>query len=147
MTATLSCQYKFVAQEADSDVCPASSKIRVSRGFASFVCFGCTSGGPERPSSPKVGPIQQPDILLTPPISHNDVECVNHEGENGRGFYLKSSLKKASLDTVIGGGNENLHVILGVEEKNTRLIEGKKVQWADSCQKELVEIREFDPRY
>ncbi|KAF5725654.1 hypothetical protein HS088_TW23G00381 [Tripterygium wilfordii] len=140
--------YQLVDQEPDPDLQLASTKNRLSRGCASFVCFGRTSAGIDAPSPLKVGPTQQQDVLPGPLVSD---EGKDHETDlihenNTRKISLKSSLKKRSKS--ISGLVQVTDQREALSEKGSDInghTERRKLQWTDACGSELVEIREFEP--
>ncbi|KAJ4951769.1 hypothetical protein NE237_028601 [Protea cynaroides] len=143
-------QYQLVVQEADSDLQLASRKNRASRGCAAFVCFGRASAGLEGPSPPKVGPVQQQDIVSESlAVSDKNGDCISHHGDDKsiRKSCLKSNLKKSSDYTPnpLASGEGDLHetsreTVGEVPSFTAR----RKVQWTDAHGKELVEIKEFE---
>ncbi|KAK1371379.1 Low affinity potassium transport system protein kup [Heracleum sosnowskyi] len=142
--------YQLVDQKSEPDLQLASSKNRLVRGCASFVCFGHTASGPEGPSPLKVGPTQQCDVLPEPAVfdkenddSKNtdpvDSDVVTKQND------LKSSLKKST--TILPVSSRVSFEIDGASEKSssyTDYIERRKVQWMDVSGGELVEVREFE---
>ncbi|MCL7028297.1 hypothetical protein MKW94_018381 [Papaver nudicaule] len=137
-------QYQLVEEESDPGFQLASCKARASRGCA---CFGRASAGLEDPSPPKVGPLQQQDDLAkSSSISENADDCVIENGDDkhtGK-FFLKSSLKKPCCASVVRKDGD-LHVASVENDSNDPGCIGKrKVQWTDTCGKELAEIREFE---
>ncbi|XP_004290485.1 PREDICTED: uncharacterized protein LOC101309690 isoform 2 [Fragaria vesca subsp. vesca] len=142
-------QYQLVDQESDTHLQLASTKNRLSRGCASFVCFGRASAGLDTPSPLKVGPTQQQDVLHESVASDkgdDHTAAAPEEFHTAKKVVLKSSLKKPSkrLPVPIESSTErelssdtNSH-IQGNDEK-------RKVQWTDTCGSELVDIREFEP--
>ncbi|PIA47820.1 hypothetical protein AQUCO_01400425v1 [Aquilegia coerulea] len=141
-------QYQLVEQETDPDLQLASGKNQGSHGCAAFVCFGCTSSKLDGPSPPKVGPVQQQEILPKPSISDDAEDCIatdHGETENGRKVHLKSSLKKPSDCTPEVQSHDDLNAGLGENESDAPgCTQKRKVQWTDACGKDLVEIREFE---
>ncbi|XP_048226614.1 uncharacterized protein LOC8283196 isoform X3 [Ricinus communis] len=143
-------QYQLVENEPDPDLQLASLKNRLSRGCASFVCFGRASAGLDSPSPLKVGPAQQQDVLPDPLVADKDKDNTTElEGDNNvRRVMLKSSLKKPTNSIPVPVENANQHNTLG--EKGSNIpghAERRKVQWTDVCGSELAEIREFEPSY
>ncbi|OVA09180.1 hypothetical protein BVC80_27g13 [Macleaya cordata] len=142
-------QYQLVEQETDPDFQLASGKNRASRGCAAFVCFGRASAGLEGPSPPKVGPVQQQDDLPEPSSISEKTEdsIIDHGEDKNRGkFYLKSSLKKPDCAPVVCE-DDDLRGTSGEKENDVSDCIGKrKVQWTDTCGKDLAEIREFELR-
>lgn len=146
-------QYQLVDQESNSDIQLASRKKRLVRGCASFVCFRHTASRREGPSPLKVGPTQKQDVLPEPPVSdtRKDDSKTTDSVDNDlktKLVDLKSSLKKTTISIPVSGGlvTESDSVI----EKNGDVpsyIERRKVQWTDLTGGELVEVREFEPRF
>ncbi|XVF39040.1 hypothetical protein PTKIN_Ptkin01aG0003600 [Pterospermum kingtungense] len=143
--------YQLVDQEPDPDLQLASIKNRLSRGCASFVCFGRASAGLETSSALKVGPVQQQDVLPGPLVSDkNNDHTTQHDDGNSdaRKVTLKSSLKKRSNSIPVPVQDVNDHDTS--REKDGDIpshADRRKVQWTDACGSELAEIREFEPRY
>ncbi|KAL8132968.1 uncharacterized protein LOC141712318 isoform X2 [Apium graveolens] len=146
-------QYQLVDQESNSDLQLASRKKRIVRGCASFVCFHHAASRREGQSPLKVGPTLKQDVLPEPPVSDNgnDDSKITNPVDNGlktKQVDLKSSLKKTTISIPISGGVVNKSDALG--EKNADVpgyIERRKVQWTDVTGGELVEVREFEPRF
>ncbi|XP_009336492.2 uncharacterized protein LOC103929072 [Pyrus x bretschneideri] len=141
-------QYRLVDQEFDTDLQLASTKNRLSRGCASFVCFGRASAGLDTPSPLKVGPAQQQDILPGSLVSDKgkDHTAGADDDHIARKVVLKSSLKKPSKRTPLSVESANEREALS--EPGSDIpghVERRKVQWTDVCGSELVEIREFEP--
>ncbi|KAJ0085446.1 hypothetical protein Patl1_07995 [Pistacia atlantica] len=127
-------QYQLVDQEPDPDLQLASAtKNRLSRGCASFVCFGRASAGLDTPSPLKVGPTQHQDGLPGPLASDQGKDqTVDLEDEDG----------------IVPVQNVNEHE--EVSEKGSDIpghTERRKVQWTDACGSELAEVREFEASY
>ncbi|XP_044512129.1 uncharacterized protein LOC123230082 [Mangifera indica] len=143
-------QYQLVDQEPDSDLQLASTaENKLSRGCASFVCFGRASAGLDTPSAPKVGPTQHQDGLPGSLASDQRKDkTVDLEDEDGivRKVSLRSSLKKPSHNIRVPAQNVNKHD--EVSEKGSDIpghTERRKVQWTDACGSVLAEVREFEP--
>ncbi|KAK9270159.1 hypothetical protein L1049_025735 [Liquidambar formosana] len=138
-------QYQLVDQESNPDLQLASVKNRLSRGCASFVCFGRASAGLEAPSPLKVGPTQQQDVLPGSPVSDKGKDHTTglDDDNNARNVSLKSSLKKTSNSTSVRSEDDNGHEALDSDMPGQ--MERRKVQWTDACGRELVEIKEFEP--
>ncbi|KAF5749235.1 hypothetical protein HS088_TW04G01199 [Tripterygium wilfordii] len=140
--------YQLVDQEPDPDLQLASTKNRLSRGCASFVCFGRTSTGIDAPSPLKVGPTQQQDVSPGPLVSDKGKDHASDliDENNMRKVSLKSSLKKPSKS--IPGPIQVTDQSDVLNEKGSDSpghTERRKVQWTDACGSELAEIREFEP--
>ncbi|PON52673.1 Low affinity potassium transport system protein [Parasponia andersonii] len=142
-------QYQLVDQESDSDLQLASTKNRLARGCASFVCFGRTSAGLDTKSPLKVGPAQQQDALPGSLVSDKSKDhTADHDDSNdARKVSLKSSLKKQSNSTSVSVETGNDCVRLSEVGSDIPGTERRKVQWTDACGSELAEIKEFEPRY
>ncbi|KAK9943757.1 hypothetical protein M0R45_009355 [Rubus argutus] len=146
-------QYQLVDQGSDAHLQLASTKNRLSRGCASFVCFGRASAGPDSPSPLKVGPAQQQDVLHESVVSDKgkDHAATPDDFHNGRKVVLKSSLKKPSKSspvksTPVPVESANKHD--ASSETGSHIpgqAERRKVQWTDTYGSELVAIREFEP--
>ncbi|MQL75579.1 hypothetical protein Taro_007942 [Colocasia esculenta] len=140
-------QYQLVEQDLDPDVQLASRKDQVSRGCVSFICFGRVSAGIDGNSPPKVGPAHQTDsINVTPPDKEKVPTNADIEEENGRKECLKSSLKKNPSSRHHEALGDTVIRVAGDEEKANIPVcmDRRKVQWTDTCGRELVEIREFE---
>lgn len=140
--------YQLVDQESDPDLQLASTKNRLARGCASFVCFGRTSAGLDTPSPLKVGPAQQQDVSPGSLVSDKGTDqTADHDDGDARKVALKSSLKKPSNSTPASSNTANEYTALGDTGRNIPAPnERRKVQWTDTCGSDLVEIREFEPR-
>lgn len=143
-------QYQLVDQETESNLQLASGKNRLSRGCATFVCFGRASAGLDGQSPLKVGPTQPQDILLSGPANDREKEqtqqsTVVDDDNNARNITLKSSLKKPLHNTSQTTKNDDEQKPLAEEDSDlSGHTETRKVQWTDACGKELAEIREFE---
>ncbi|KAF8025015.1 hypothetical protein BT93_F2003 [Corymbia citriodora subsp. variegata] len=140
--------YQLVDQEPDTDLQLASTKNRLSRGCASFICFGRASAGLDTPSPLKVGPTQQQEIAPDPLVSDKSKDqSIFVEDDDARKVALRSSLKKSSTSNTVPVGNYNENQAVNEDGKDTHdLVERRRVQWTDACSSgELVEIREFEP--
>lgn len=143
-------QYQLVDNEPDPDLQLASLKNRFSSGCASFVCFGRASAGLDSPSPLKVGPAQQQDVLPDPLVTDEGKDHTTEiQGDNNvRRVTLRSSLKKSTNSIPVPVKDSNQHDALHEKCSNIPDLTGRrKVQWTDVCGSELVEIREFEPRY
>lgn len=146
-------QYQLVDQESDpEDLQLAPGKNRLVRGCTSF-CFGRTTAGLEKPSPLKVGPTQLQDLLPNPPVSdkgkdHSHSTDLVDEDNRTKKIALKSSLKKPATRTQVSCSVVNEGETLS--EKGSDVsghTERRKVQWQDVSGGELVDVREFEPRY
>lgn len=148
-------QYQLVDQKSDPELQLASTKNRLSRGCASFVCFGRTSAGLDTPSPLKVGPAQQHDVSPGPLVSNTGkdpsahVEDENENENDNRKVTLRSSIKKLPISKPAPVEAANEQEASGGQGTCTPGVqqEKRRVQWTDNCGSELVEIREFEPRY
>ncbi|XP_062098885.1 uncharacterized protein LOC133804756 [Humulus lupulus] len=142
-------QYQLVDQESDPDLQLASTKNRLARGCASFVCFGRTSAGLDTKSPLKVGPTQHQDVLPESLVSDSDkskdhsVDTVDNDDASK--VSLKSSLKKSSNTNSVSVETGNDCVRLSEAGSDIPGTERRKVQWTDTCGSELAEIKEFEP--
>ncbi|KAK4747358.1 hypothetical protein SAY87_026395 [Trapa incisa] len=141
-------QNQLVDQGSETDLQLASKKNHLSRGCASFICFGHVSAGLDTPSVLKVGPAQQQERLPDPldlDKGHDHVTDVEDKVIVGK-VNLKSSLKTHSKSNpvLIEHKNESGMVNDGVIIAGENDGERRRVQWTDACGKELVEILEFE---
>ncbi|KAE8659037.1 hypothetical protein F3Y22_tig00116965pilonHSYRG00696 [Hibiscus syriacus] len=141
--------YQLVDREPDPDLQLASTKNRLPRGCASFVCFRGTSAGLDTPSHLKVGPVQQQDVLpgsVDANKSNDQTNEVDNANSNVRKVVLKSSLKKQLRSAQVSLEDVNDCGASGEKDgDNPSHTEQRKVQWTDSYGSELAEIREFEP--
>ncbi|KAI3442618.1 uncharacterized protein J3R85_000850 [Psidium guajava] len=139
--------YQLVDQEPDTDLQLASTKNRLSRGCASFICFGRASAGLDTPSPLKVGPTQQQEIVPDPLVSGKSKDqSTVVEDDDTRKLALRSSLKKPPISNTVPVGNTNENQAVNEDGKDAHgLVERRRVQWTDVCGSGLVEIREFEP--
>lgn len=141
-------QYHLVDQEPDPNLQLASIKNRLSRGCASFVCFGRAPAGPDSPSTLKVGPAKQQDVLPDQLVA-DEAKHYTSELEDDNNLInatLKSSLRKSSNSTLVPVGDANQQGLLEEKGSDTPRHTGRrKVQWTDVCGHDLAEIREFEP--
>ncbi|KAF7812503.1 Low affinity potassium transport system protein kup isoform 1 [Senna tora] len=139
-------QYQLVDQESDPELQLASTKNRLSRGCASFVCFGRASAGLETPSPLKVGPAQQHDVSPGSLVSNKNQSTHLDDNNDTRKVALKSSLKRPQNNKPVPVEDANVHEASGGNGNDaSSQIERRKVQWTDACGSELIEIREFEP--
>ncbi|KAL6527492.1 hypothetical protein OROGR_016582 [Orobanche gracilis] len=146
-------QYQLVDRDTGLDIQLASGKNQPVRGCAPFVCFGCTATGLESPSSRKVGPPLNQEVLTGPtPVLDDSTNLKNLAGGvvDGGGndddskrnvVTLKSSLRK-----VINGREQKEDETLCEQSNGVACQREKKVQWTDTSGGELFEIREFEMR-
>ncbi|KMT19601.1 hypothetical protein BVRB_1g012170 [Beta vulgaris subsp. vulgaris] len=140
-------QYQLVDHDTESDLQLASGKNRLSRGCATFVCFGRASAGLDGQSPLKVGPTESQDILPSGPANERDKEqsTIVDDDNIVRNITLKSSLKKSSHNTSQTTKNSDEQQPLDEEDNDlSGHTEKRKVQWTDACGKDLAEIREFE---
>ncbi|KHG07090.1 hypothetical protein F383_02674 [Gossypium arboreum] len=143
--------YQLVDQEPDPDpdLQLASIKNRLSRGCASFVCFGRTSAGLDTPSPLKVGPVQQQDVLpgsFASDKSNDQATQLDDGNSDARKVVFKSSLKKQPNTTQVPLEDGNDREASGEKDGDipSHTVR-RKVQWTDAHGSELAEIREFEP--
>lgn len=137
-------QYRLVEKETEREYQLASRKNQNPCRCASFICFGCTPAELNA-SSPKAGSIKPSDSSSA---DTSKVLIHNAISRNERKGCLKNSLKRLSLDysTGVSEGEDARESVEG-ENSIACCIERRKVQWTDTCGKELAEIREFEVRY
>ncbi|XP_010063830.2 uncharacterized protein LOC104450826 [Eucalyptus grandis] len=139
--------YQLVDQEPDTDLQLASTKNRLSRGCASFICFGRASAGLDTPSPLKVGPTQQQEFVPDPLVSDKSKDqSTIVEDDDARKVALRSSLKKSLTSNMVPVEHTNENQAVNEDGKDSHgLVEGRRVQWTDACGSELAEIKEFEP--
>jgi len=143
-------QYRLVDRGGEQVYHLASSKDQAPGKCAPFVCFGCTANGLEVASPPKVvssnalGSTQE-DASCS--ANKNLTTSGSITGNERRGC-LKSNSKRDSLEHIIVA-SEGEEPCESLEEVQTlrASMERRKVQWTDTCGKDLFEIREFETRY
>ncbi|KAJ4749799.1 Low affinity potassium transport system protein [Rhynchospora pubera] len=136
--------YRLVEREEDRETRQlASSKNQVSCKCTAFGCFGCMPATLDGPVNTRQGSACQSEK------GFRGTKAVYRDGSNGGGDKrgcLKSNLKRDSSDQCLVFGDSAVDARDSVEEGlNGNLgVERRKVQWTDTCGKELVEIREFE---
>lgn len=139
-------QYQLVDQESDPELQLASTKNCLSRGCASFVCFGRASAALETPSPLKVGPAQHHDVSPGSLVSDKDQSAHLDNSNAMRKIALKSNLKRPQDNKPAPIEVANEHGTSGGEASDFSVqVQRRKVQWTDACGNELIEIREFEP--
>ncbi|KAK3161172.1 hypothetical protein QOZ80_1BG0073260 [Eleusine coracana subsp. coracana] len=130
-------QYRLVDLPSSKDEAPGKC--------APFVCFGCTATGLEGASPPKVGPS---NALGSSQDESSDSIKVTTDGSvtgNEIRGCLKSNSRRDSLEhcIVVSEGEEPRESLEEVQTLRGGM-ERRKVQWTDTCGKDLFEIREFE---
>ncbi|KAK7277388.1 hypothetical protein RIF29_18539 [Crotalaria pallida] len=138
-------QYQLIDRESNRELQLASTKNHLSRGCASFVCFGRASAGLDTPSHLKVGPAQQHDVSPGSLVSNKGEDCSAHVDNDNRTVTLKSSLKRPQHNKPAPVEAVNELEAPGEKGTDAPRAEKRKVQWTDDCGSELVKIREFEP--
>lgn len=144
-------QRRLIKQVTNCEFQLASRNKQISCGFPSFICFSRASGGVNGTSPPKVGPENHSETSLDTSTSNSGKESVvcDTVDDSEKKIFLKSSLKKPLADCSVLSvqavdTNDSLRELpsgmAGFTKKG-------KLQWTDACGKELVEIKEFEPRY
>ncbi|KAK8962396.1 hypothetical protein KSP40_PGU000931 [Platanthera guangdongensis] len=139
-------QYQLVHQGVDHFQI-SSRESHVPQGCSSFTCFGCVSScDDDRSLHPTSDPPSNHSENSTESSSDKSKVTISVSvDDNERNIWLKSSLKKPSTnccvlcqDDAAGSSFEE------VQSTTSCFIGRRKVQWSDSCGKELTEIREFE---
>ncbi|KAF5176780.1 hypothetical protein FRX31_033634 [Thalictrum thalictroides] len=142
-------QYQVVAKHSDSAVVRLASHKGVPCKFISFVCFRHASTALHKSiSHPKVGSIQQRDIVSDEFVSHRSGDTITDDSDDHESaIHIKSNLKNTYSCSGAVLSNDNIDGALGdgIQEQFFSCSEGKRVQWTDASGKELVQIREFEP--
>lgn len=141
-------QYRLVDREAEQVYHLASRKDQAPGKCAPFICFGRATAGLEGASPPKLSSGN------TSGSSSEESSASANEGTNGsltgneKKGCLKSNSRRDSLEhcIVVSEGEEPRESLEEVQTLKSGM-ERRKVQWTDTCGKELFEIREFEARY
>ncbi|KAK8453033.1 hypothetical protein SEVIR_5G216300v4 [Setaria viridis] len=141
-------QYRLVDREAEQVCHLASGKDEAPGKCAPFVCFGCTANGLEVASPAKAGSSNalgstQEDEASCP--ANKKLTTSGSITGNERRGCLKSNSKRDSLEhcIVVSEGEEPRESLEEVQTLRASM-ERRKVQWTDTCGKDLFEIREFE---
>jgi hypothetical protein len=142
-------QYRPVDQEAQQVFHLTSGKDEAPEKCSPFVCFGCTATGLEGASPPKSGSSSALGSSLGE--SSDSTRKVTTDGSitgNEIRGCLKSNSRRDSLEhsIVVSEGEEPRESLEEVQTLKYGM-ERRKVQWTDTCGKDLFEIREFETRY
>ncbi|KAJ6844990.1 uncharacterized protein M6B38_288140 [Iris pallida] len=139
---------QLVEQKADPYLQLASRRKRIFRGCTFLACFARASAGADSQPPSKVDLVNQ---SVTPPVP-----CITDRGkgrtigatsdESESKVCLESSLKKplTRCSSTDGEGDHACNSIKEVQ-RDVNCAPRRKVRWTDSCGRELVEIREFEP--
>ncbi|OEL24008.1 hypothetical protein BAE44_0014970 [Dichanthelium oligosanthes] len=142
-------QYRLVDREAEQVYHLAPGKDQTPGKCAPFVCFGCTANGLEVASPPKVGLSNALGSTQEEASCSADMKLTTSGSINGneRRGCLKSNSKRDSLEhcIVVSEGEEPRESLEEVQTLRASM-ERRKVQWTDTCGKDLFEIREFETR-
>lgn len=135
-------QYRLVEREEDRETHQlASSKDQVSCKCTAFGCFGCVPATPDGPVNTRQGPSCQSEKS-----SRGTKAVYRSNGACDKRGCLKSNLKRDSSDQCLVFNDSAADARESVDEgqNGNSGVERRKVQWTDTCGKELVEIREFE---
>ncbi|KAL6615475.1 hypothetical protein ACP70R_037745 [Stipagrostis hirtigluma subsp. patula] len=143
-------QYRLVGPEAEHTEQVyhlAAGKDQAPGKCAPFVCFGCTATGLEGASPPKAG-LSNALSSLSEEASSSANKKLTTSGSitgNERRGCLKSNSRRDSLEhcIVVSEGEEPRESLEEVQTLKAGM-ERRKVQWTDTCGKDLFEIREFE---
>ncbi|XP_062232300.1 uncharacterized protein LOC133929527 [Phragmites australis] len=137
---------QLVGQEAEQDCQVPSGTNDVPGKCASFICFGCTPARLVGASPPKLSSSNTPgNSSEQSSISTNGTAATNGSiNGSGRKGCLKINQKRDSSGRSILSYGEELRESLEEVQALKSGMERRKVQWTDTCGKELFEIREFE---
>ena len=140
--------YRLVGQEAEHECPVPSGKNDVPGKCASFICFGCTPAKLVGASPPKLGSSNIPGSSSEPPSSSATGTATTNGSINGSGRKgcLKNNLRRDSSERSTLSCSEEPRESLEEVQTLRSGMERRKVQWTDTCGKELFEIREFEVR-
>jgi len=138
--------YRLVGQEAEHECPVPSGKNDVPGKCASFICFGCTPAKLVGASPPKLGSSNIPGSSSEPPSSSATGTATTNGSMNGSGRKgcLKNNLRRDSSERSTLSCSEEPRESLEEVQTLRSGMERRKVQWTDTCGKELFEIREFE---
>jgi hypothetical protein len=142
-------QYRLVDGEAEKVYNLAPGKNQAPRKCAPFICFGRAASELEAApplkvsSSTTLNSLEDSPALTKKKVTTNDPIT----GDEIKGC-LKSNSKRDSSEhcIVVSEGEEPRESLEEVQTLKSGM-ERRKVQWTDTCGKELFEIREFEARY
>ncbi|KAL0907759.1 hypothetical protein M5K25_022194 [Dendrobium thyrsiflorum] len=139
-------QYQLVHQDVGHDQKLASAKNEAPQGCSSFTCFGCVSSCDDGALHPESGPFHNSETSTENPSDRTNVTISVSSDENERKIWLKSSLKKPSTNccVMLSDGDAARNSMEEVQSNVSCFTGRRKVQWSDTCGKELTEIREFE---
>ncbi|XP_020590890.1 uncharacterized protein LOC110031823 [Phalaenopsis equestris] len=139
-------QYQLVHQDVGDDLKLSSLKNEVPHGCSSFTCFGCGSSCNDGSLHPKLDPFHHSESSAENPSNKAAITISVSSEQNERKVWLKSSLKKPSTNCcVLLSDNDVARNSMEEIQSNISCFTGRrKVQWSDTCGKELTEIREFE---
>ncbi|CAL4962901.1 unnamed protein product [Urochloa decumbens] len=140
-------QYRLVDREGEQVYHLASAKDQTPGKCAPFVCFGCTANDLEVASPAKAGSSNVLGSTQEEEASFpaNKLTTSGSITGNERRGCLKSNSKRDSLEhcIVVSEGEEPRESLEEVQTLRASM-ERRKVQWTDTCGKDLFEIREFE---
>ncbi|XP_062180822.1 uncharacterized protein LOC133885173 [Phragmites australis] len=137
-------QYRLVGQEAGHDCQVPSAKNDVPGKCASFICFGCTPARLVGASPPKLSSGNRSGNTSEQSSSSTTSTANGSINGSGRKGCLKNNLKRDSSErSTLSFGEEPRESLEEVQTLRFGM-EQRKVQWTDSCGKELFEIKEFE---
>ncbi|KAK3134695.1 hypothetical protein QOZ80_5BG0409540 [Eleusine coracana subsp. coracana] len=139
-------QYRLVGQEAEHECQVPSGKTEVPGKCASFICFGCTPARLVGASPPKLSSSTTSGSSSEQPSSSASETSTTNGSISGSGIKgcLKNNLQRDSSERSITSFSEEPRESLEEVQTLKSGMERRKVQWTDSCGKELFEIREFE---
>lgn len=139
-------QYQLVHQEVGHDIKLASADNQVPQGCSSCTCFGCGSFSDDGSLHPKSGSFHHSETSTENSSNRAKVTISVSSDANERKIWLKSSLKKPSANCCVMLSEDAAarNSLEGVQRNISCFTGKRKVQWSDTCGKELTEIREFE---
>ncbi|XP_062214070.1 uncharacterized protein LOC133915074 [Phragmites australis] len=139
-------QYRLVDREAQQVYHLASDEDQAPGKCAPFVCFGCTATGLEGASPPKDRSSNALGSSLEEASSTANKKLTTNGSTTGneRRGCLKSNSKRDSLECIVVSEGEEPCESLEEVQTLKAAMERRKVQWTDTCGKDLFEIREFE---
>lgn len=139
-------QYQLVHQDVGPDLKLASTENQVPHGCSTFTCFGCGSSCDDGSLQPNLGPLHHSGTSAENSSDRAMATVSVSSEENERKEWLKSSLKKPSTNccVMLSEGDVARNSMEEIQRNISCFIGRRKVQWSDTCGKQLTEIREFE---
>lgn len=143
-------QYQLVKQEISPQLQLASKKGQVFCRCTPFIFFRRASAGGNETFPPKVDLVCNSETSSDSSSNGAKNSTASDAVDQGeKKIHLKSSLKNPHTDCsgLVAGAVEKNDTSSDLQSLAPGFTKRRKVQWTDSCGKELVEVKEFISRY